>query len=200
MSSRDEILNSIRSNTIERFELPDLGKLEAEAQTFPDKIGKFAEMLEKAGGKCVVLDPNQTIGQVVAEQFPEAKRVALTIPDLSGKESLPGLVFNSDEVDGHSLDGTDVAIVEGSFGVSENACVWVPQKVKNRPVYFLSEALVIVIDRTALVNNMHEAYKRIANDDFDYGVFLSGPSKTADIEQALVFGAHGAHYVTVVLK
>lgn len=200
MSSREDILNSIRSNTIERFERPDLSKLEGQAQTFPDKVGKFVEMLESSGGKCVILAPGQTVGEVVAEQFPDAKRTALTVPNLDGKDRLPGLVFNPDEVDGHSLDGTDVAIIEGSFGVSENACVWVPQKVKNRPVYFLAEALVIVIDRNALVNNMHEAYKRIAADDFGYGVYLSGPSKTADIEQALVFGAHGAHYVTVVLR
>jgi L-lactate dehydrogenase complex protein LldG len=33
----------------------------------------------------------------------------------------------------------------------------------------------------------------------DFGLFLSGPSKTADIEQALVIGAQGAVSTTVVL-
>lgn len=47
---------------------------------------------------------------------------------------------------------------------------------------------------------MHEAYKRVEGTDYKYGFFVSGPSKTADIEQALVFGAHGPMNVLVVLK
>ena len=58
----------------------------------------------------------------------------------------------------------------------------------------------IVLDRKNIVNNMHEAYDRIGMDDrYNFGTFISGPSKTADIEQALVMGAQAARGVTVVL-
>ena len=59
---------------------------------------------------------------------------------------------------------------------------------------------VVVIPRDALVDTMHEALARPELDDFEYGCFMSGPSKTADIEQALVFGAHGPMSITVVLR
>ena len=62
-------------------------------------------------------------------------------------------------------------------------------------------ALVILLQKEEIVSNMYEAYRRLAANqpDYAYGVFMSGPSKTADIEQALVFGAHGPMRVTVIL-
>ena len=98
------------------------------------------------------------------------------------------------------LDGTDVAVVEGAFGVAENGAVWIPQNVKHKALYFIAEALVIVLDRHSLVHNMQEAYEFLAGQTYPFGTFISGPSKTADIEQALVMGAHGACTCLVILK
>ncbi len=46
---------------------------------------------------------------------------------------------------------------------------------------------------------MHEAMLEIENFNEGYGVFISGPSKTADIEQSLVIGAQGPLSLTVFL-
>ena len=46
---------------------------------------------------------------------------------------------------------------------------------------------------------MHHAYDRIAQAEYPFGLFLAGPSKTADIEQSLVLGAHGSRSMTVFL-
>jgi L-lactate dehydrogenase complex protein LldG len=45
---------------------------------------------------------------------------------------------------------------------------------------------------------MHAAYEELGKVKSSFGLFLSGPSKTADIEQSLVIGAHGARSLTVV--
>jgi L-lactate dehydrogenase complex protein LldG len=66
-------------------------------------------------------------------------------------------------------------------------------------VFVVTEHLVLVVDAAAVVNDMHEAYARLADRPVGYGLFISGPSKTADIEQALVIGAQGARSCTVVL-
>ena len=89
--------------------------------------------------------------------------------------------------------------MKGEIGVAENGCIWIPQTMKERAVCFISEYLVILLDEQDVVDNMHEAYERITMTDYGYGTFISGPSKTADIEQALVMGAQAARGVTVVL-
>ena len=82
---------------------------------------------------------------------------------------------------------------------AENGAIWIPQEVKYKALYFISERLVILIDRNKIVNTMYDAYRELDGQDYKFGTFISGPSKTADIEQALVMGAHGAREVLVIL-
>lgn len=202
MSSKSDILASIRQHTTEVFERPDLSILQAKATTYSDPVAQFSKVLQQGGGHAVVLPANgKSLGQFIAELYPNATTIANTLPTLAGKESLPGKVFNPDEVATPAkLNGTDLAIIESKLGVAENACCWIEEYVRHRAIFFIAEALVIVLKRTDLVNNMHEAYHRLPNNpNVPYGCFISGPSKTADIEQALVFGAHGAKDVTVVI-
>lgn len=203
MSSREDILQSIRRNTQIRYEKPDLAELEKEAITYPDKIGQFREIMVQMGGRAIVAEAGDDVNELIRKQYPEARRIASslnTITCLGKEQKLTCATFHPDDVEkSGDLDGTDLAIVSGKVGVCENGAVWVEQDVEQRAVYFISEALVLVLDRKNLVNNMHEAYKRIDTGNYGYGVFISGPSKTADIEQALVMGAHGARDVTVLL-
>ncbi len=98
-------------------------------------------------------------------------------------------------------DTDSLTVTEGVFGVAENGCVFLEEpKDRPRADYFLPEALVMILSKDAIVANMHEAYDRLGENVTGYGIFISGPSKTADIEQALVFGAHGAREVAVLLK
>ena len=83
--------------------------------------------------------------------------------------------------------------------MAENACIWIPQTMKEKAICFISENLVILLSRHNIVNNMHEAYRRINFNDYGFGTFISGPSKTADIEQSLVYGAQAARGVTIFL-
>lgn len=200
MDSREYILNSIRRHTTERYDKPDLSPLEAEAITYDGPVAQFTAAMKQQGGSVVLLQPGQTAGAAIATAFPNARRTVLAVRDLPGADELPGEVTFADDIpDARDINGADLGVAEGLMGVCENGAVWIEQNVKHRAVYLLPEALVFIVRRDALVNNMHEAYNRLGDRAPHFGAFISGPSKTADIEQALVFGAHGARDVTVLL-
>lgn len=192
MSSKESILSRIRSHTGTRYEQPEII---LDAIHYEDKTGQFSESLKAAGGEAVVLQAGEDINELIRKHFPDAKRIASNLSEITCA------TFDPDSVsDPRELNNTDLAIVEGCFGVAENGAVWITQQVKHKALYFISTGLVILINKEDLVNNMHEAYKRVEGTDYKYGFFVSGPSKTADIEQALVFGAHGPMNVLVILR
>ncbi|RGN46915.1 MULTISPECIES: LUD domain-containing protein [unclassified Bacteroides] len=193
MSSREDILKSIREHTQTRYEMPDLDS--HELMTYPDKSEQFGIMLKQVGGEAVVLEEGADINKVIRDLYPDAQRIASDLPEIKIA------TFNPDDVAAAAdLNGTDVAVIRGCLGVAENGAVWIEQNVKYRSLYFISENLVILLDKDKLVNNMAEAYLIVNTGKYGFGTFISGPSKTADIEQALVFGAHGARGVTVILE
>ena len=192
MSSKNDILSAIRRHTGKRYDMPELT---LDAITYEDKILQFTDSLKAAGGQVVLMQPGDDINDIIRHHFPDAIRIA------SNLSSITCATFNPDDLDDpRELDNTDLAIVEGHFGVAENGAVWITRQVKHKALYFISNSLVMLIDRNSIVNNMHEAYKRTENMTYDFGAFISGPSKTADIEQALVLGAHGPVGVLVMLE
>jgi L-lactate dehydrogenase complex protein LldG len=98
------------------------------------------------------------------------------------------------------LNEIEQAIIQGNFGVAENGAIWLEDKdLPQRIIPFITQHLILQLDVNKIVPTMQEAYKQIHLSQTGFGVFISGPSKTADIEQSLVYGAHGAKELTVVL-
>src|SRR6478609_2418506 len=87
-----------------------------------------------------------------------------------------------------------------AIGVDENGSVWVTEDIiVERAIPFICENLVVLVDRNNFLPTMHHAYDYIADKDYGFSTFIAGPSKTADIEQSLVLGAHGPKTMTVFL-
>lgn len=191
-SNKEDILNRIRKNIRQKYDMPRLDDIQG--ITYPDPLAQFISMTETVGGKVVELQPGQDINQLVRELYPEAKEIASNLPEVTIATRNPDTCGSP-----QALNGTDVGIIRGVFGVAENACVWIPQAMEEKAVCFISENLVILLKNSEIVNNMHEAYRRIEMNDYGYGTFISGPSKTADIAQVLVMGAQAARSATVVL-
>ena len=192
MSNKEEILKRYRDNVRERYDMPDLSDIHA--ITYPDPLVQFITMSQNVGGKVIEVKDGQDINDIIKEVYPDAKEIASNLPEVTIATRNPDTVEDASQ-----LNGTDVGIIRGVFGVAENGCIWIPQQMKEKAVCFISENLVILLPKSQIVNNMHEAYRRVEFNDYGYGTFISGPSKTADIAQVLVMGAQAARSVTVLL-
>ena len=184
MTSKEKILENIKNNN--KVKSVNLPSYENFGIKFDDKFATFSTMLESVGGKALLIEKEQ-LDETIKSLYPDEKQIASNVDFCS----IGNFDANSFD-DAHDLKDIDLAVVRGNFAVAENGAIWMKnEKNRHRALYFIAQNIVIVIDEKELLNNMHEAYEKISFENTGYGVFISGPSKTADIEQSLVIGAHG---------
>jgi L-lactate dehydrogenase complex protein LldG len=191
MNSKNSILQKIRAQRLPAAELPSLDRAWIR---YADPLAQFQTLVESVGGRVVHLASAADLPAALAgmPEFTEAKEIVSSIPGVPGNIDL-------DSVDDpHQLESIDFAILPGEFAVAENGAIWVTdERLKHRAIYFITQHLALVLPASQIVHNMHEAYARLQVGTSSLGVFISGPSKTADIEQSLVIGAHGPRSLTV---
>ena len=200
--SKSSILAAIRSQTAPAAELPSLDEVWIR---YPDPVAQFAAVVQSVGGSCLMVRDLQELNERLTE-LPAWKGAKQTVSLVPGAGS--SNVDLASIADPHALEQVDFAVLPGQFGVAENGAIWVTdQGLRHRVIYFITQHLALVIRRGQIVHNLHEAYDRLAGEESQnfggpvgsrpFGAFLSGPSKTADIEQSLVIGAHGPRSLTV---
>lgn len=195
MSSRDDILAAIRKHPLEPTPQPTL---EQDWIEFPDLVAQFSTVIQTVGGLCI---PVSSVDDVNAElkkmpQFESASVRCSTVDGVGDPTLEPASVENP-----HDLQAVDFAILRGEFCVAENGAVWITDEpTPHRALYFITQHLALVVPKSQIVSNMHQAYQRLSFEGPRFGAFISGPSKTADIEQSLVIGAQGprSHVVFLV--
>ena len=173
----------IRKNKPTAIDLPSFS-FTADEQ---NQTKRFLELLHSIGGQGVVVNSLEEVNTFSQTKLAEGVTVINGISLLQ-----PYTIQDYADKQGRELEEVYTVFLEGEIGVAENSAIWVrEQKMVNRMLPFICQELVLVIKEEAIVANMHEAYKRITVQEDGYGVFIAGPSKTADIEQSLVIGAHG---------
>jgi L-lactate dehydrogenase complex protein LldG len=197
MSSKSAIISLINAQTIPPVALPpDV----ARPIRYEDPLRQFSEVLQMIGGQAVRVASLAEAQRLITDQeiVQTAQQIVSVVPGLeinpANRIALEGIA------DPHELERIDVAILRGEFAVAENGAIWCTDELlKHRVVYFLSQHVILLVPAQTVVHNMHEAYECLRFEQRGFGMFLAGPSKTADIEQSLVIGAHGARSLTVYL-
>lgn len=194
--SRQVILDRLRSRAVDPVALPPI---DANLLIrFDDLVAQFTAAATAVGATVHRVSRADEVGARLEEleSFREARVTASLAPDaFTGNTSLAAVD------DPHELKDLDWLVAQGEFGVAENGAIWMPATgVPHRVSFFITQHLAIVLPAAAIVPHMHAAYERIGSGiSKNFGVFISGPSKTADIEQSLVLGAHGCRTLTIFL-
>ncbi|MFM9826620.1 lactate utilization protein C [Flavobacterium sp.] len=193
MSSRATILEKIKKNQPSVVsELPSLTFLGLD--TF-DLHEKYKMVLKSIGGDFVDVQDYNAIIEFVKKNYDTEKRIITTVPELAEIATIDW--FNDDP---HTLEDVELTIVKAHFGVAENSALWVTDAILGQRVStFIPQFLAIIVNKNDILATMHQAYERIGSQEYGFGTFIAGPSKTADIEQSLVLGAHGARGLMVFL-
>ncbi len=188
--SKEHILKQISENKTDFIPLPDTGSL---GGSDADLTGVFTLAVEAAGG-AVVTDTQINLEQYINDNYGKDVQI------VSNSSLFTSSIELSSIEKPHDLKSINLAVIDGSFGVAENGAVWVEeQNMGNRVLPFIAEHLILILHKKSLLANMHNAYEFLGDIKPGFGLFIAGPSKTADIEQALVIGAHGAKSLIVYL-
>ncbi len=194
MSSREKILAAVTANKPALTEVPSM-KIDRASIDHTTAVQQFIKTLEGIGGKAIQVADIQVIRDEIQQLKAAHHYIVNTL--LSLGEVNPEI---NPRLDANSMEPVYKTYIEGTIGVAENGSVWLYEsQLVNRILPFICQHLVICLDVKNIVPTMHEAYQQIDVDREGYGVFLAGPSKTADIEQSLVIGAHGARSLVVYL-
>jgi len=189
MSSRDAILASIRLNLPKSDRpLPTAPKFGDDAPA--DLVEAFGKALTRMGGRMVAGDASVSI-RALLEQ---SRLVCSATPEIGGDLDLATVVAP------RTLADVDHAVVRASCGIAETGSVLLTDRdLKVNALAYLAQHLIVLLDPTDIVVNIHSAYARPEFRERPYAVFHSGPSATADIEGVLILGAQGVRSLSVLL-
>jgi L-lactate dehydrogenase complex protein LldG len=192
MSSREKILATVLHNQPQLTPLPDISIFKVHNQ---DIVQKYIDTFIGIGGKIFSVESFDAVKILIPENFDITKRIVTTLPELTDVAEL-----YSPTADPHSFQDVELAIINAHFSVAENGAVWLTEPVMgHRILPYICQHLAVIVSATSIVSTMHDAYAQIGEDEYGFGAFIGGPSKTADIEQALVMGAHGPITMTVFI-
>jgi L-lactate dehydrogenase complex protein LldG len=195
MSTRGKILSAVRANQPVLTSMPDIEPLKAYSNK-ETVLAQYTTVATNIGAKVYEVKSLDEVKTVIQSNFGTDKRIISTISELNDiadtKEYLSDLPVQ--------LADVELAILQSDLAVAENGAIWITEdQMGQRVLPFITQHLAVIVNAKNIVATMHDAYSAIGISTQGFGAFIAGPSKTADIEQSLVIGAHGPRSMSLFL-
>lgn len=155
-----------------------------------DRIDRFLSYSELVGNVNTIISAaeiEQEVGKGTAQKrYVKAQRFGLEplLPDIDEK-------------------GIDEAIVEADYGIAETGTVVLDSTdEKLRLATCLAEKLTVLVEASRIKEKLEDIVdfmEECSEKEHGYLAFISGASRTADIERVLTIGVHGPREMQVII-
>jgi L-lactate dehydrogenase complex protein LldG len=213
MSARENILGRIRAAQ-RRSGAPDAGERAAVAahigahaegprpQSPGDAVAGFSACAVKLSTSVDEVGTLSEVPQAIARYLDanNLPKTAVCWPDLFELEWQAAGIH----VESRAAEGSDLVGITSAFCAIAETGTLLTLSGPRTPATtsLLPETHIAVVRKSRLVRSMEDAWKLLRDEEGRMpraANFISGPSRTADIEQTLVLGAHGPYRVHIVL-
>jgi L-lactate dehydrogenase complex protein LldG len=174
-------------------------------------LQQFKKELELVSGECYLAkdgdDMVTFIMSILNDLNPPSVSIAGNTEVFRLKETLAQRSRAITFVAAHSLNGASrkhelaqipFALTTANFAIADTGTIAVCyDDVKSSLPFFLADVVFALLREGDVVANQFELFQRIDKNKEKNMVFITGPSRTADIEKVLVLGAHGPHRLIV---
>lgn len=208
--SKEAILSSIRSalgrNADDPVPGPPSARIRVPALDMDARIDMFVRALESLSAHAFVApDAEQAVeyvGSLIGGKRALASNAAL-LREL-GISQMAGVVSGITEIDTlrEQAATCEIGITSADFALADTGTlVMISSKSEARLVSLLPPVHLAVVSRTQLLSGLDELFALVPEPArlTSSMVLITGPSRTADIEQILVRGVHGPGELHVVL-
>jgi L-lactate utilization protein LutC len=205
MTARESILGGIRG-ALNRTAGQDPGplprvSLHTPQQDAANRAALFAQRLEKLAGHCFLAPTPEAANDYVRTLLDGKSAVASAGPFLRdcGITGLPGVSLDTSR---DACAQADVGITSADYALADTGTIiLLAGGRESRLVSLLPPVHVAVFPRSAILTGLDELFSVLPDpaEQTSSMVLITGPSRTADIEQILVRGVHGPGTVHAIV-
>ncbi len=168
-----------------------------------DLVNNFRQSLESVAGNCYVVSNKAEAASCVGEITTTIGAVRIAVSDSQlARDAVPS--YSGTEIvvmaDASTLFGCDLGVTSAQWAIAETGTlVLESDRERHRLASLVPPVHICVIEARNIRQTLGEILERVSRDISRTVTFITGASRTSDIELTLAIGVHGPEQLHVVV-